>query len=158
MLIVTCYQTPIGVLEIQHDEHYLYRTSFSQAMHCSTSYSLAIQHQIDEELDAYFVCPHHRFNLSYKLQGSRFQRQVWNALMVIPSGQTITYGVLAKRLSTSPRAVGQACKTNPLPIFIPCHRVISQTGLGGYMGSSQIIQHKKALLSHEKAIFCHATQ
>lgn len=150
MLIVTCYQTPIGNIAIQHDEHYLYTAKFTKSQ-ADESYVTPMQQRISRQLDAYFLNPNHRFNLAYKLQGSKFQRQVQNALMVIPCGQTLTYGELARRLDTSPRAVGQACKTNPLPLFIPCHRVVSQTGIGGYMGSSDKIHHKVALLQHEKA-------
>jgi len=56
-------------------------------------------------------------------------------LQSIPYGETRTYGEIAKRLKTSPRAVGNACRNNPLPIIIPCHRVLAATGIGGYDGA-----------------------
>lgn len=149
MLVVSFFNTPLGVLKIQHDEHYLYRCEFSSSDQALEQSKSKLVHDITSELTCYFANSSHRFNLSYKLNGTPFQRQVWNALSVIPSGQTITYGQLAHQLQTSPRAVGQACKTNPLPLFIPCHRVVAQHDLGGYMGSNTDIDIKKSLLDHE---------
>ncbi|HHC71368.1 MAG TPA: methylated-DNA--[protein]-cysteine S-methyltransferase [Thiotrichales bacterium] len=67
--------------------------------------------------------------------GSPFQRRVWSALREIPPGRVLTYGELARDLGSSPRAVGGACRTNPLPIVVPCHRVVSASGIGGYAGA-----------------------
>ncbi|MBF0428588.1 MAG: methylated-DNA--[protein]-cysteine S-methyltransferase [Magnetococcales bacterium] len=64
--------------------------------------------------------------------GTLFQRRVWSALQEIPPGEVETYGHLARRLQTSPRAVGQAVARNPIPILIPCHRVVAARTLGGY--------------------------
>jgi methylated-DNA-[protein]-cysteine S-methyltransferase len=61
----------------------------------------------------------------------------------------MTYGELAKELNTSSRAIGQACRTNPLVLFIPCHRIVSKTGLGGYMGDQKKVSIKSWLLEHE---------
>ena len=67
-------------------------------------------------------------------QGTSFQQLVWSALCDIPVGQTVTYGTIANRIGRpeSARAVGQACGANPIPFLIPCHRVISSTGIGGF--------------------------
>ncbi|MCD6453830.1 MAG: methylated-DNA--[protein]-cysteine S-methyltransferase [Candidatus Aminicenantes bacterium] len=67
-----------------------------------------------------------------KMIGTDFQKRVWKELRKIPYGETITYGELAKKLKTSPRAVGNAVARNRLPLFIPCHRVIGKNGLGGF--------------------------
>ncbi len=84
--------------------------------------------------------------------GTPFQQTLWHALCEIPYGQTMTYGQLAQRLNTSARAVGMACKANPLPLFIPCHRVIGQRGLGGYMGAAPTtLTIKRWLLAVEQA-------
>lgn len=71
------------------------------------------------ELDAYWQDPGHAFDLLYVPQGTPFQLRVWRALLQIPPGQPTTYGALARTLGTAPRAVGQACGANPLPIIIP---------------------------------------
>ena len=104
------------------------------------------------ELDAYWDNPAHRFDLPIVPQGTPFQLRVWHALKAIPVGQPMTYGALAKQLGTAARAVGQACGANPLPILIPCHRVVAASGLGGFMHASTgaPLDVKNWLLSHEK--------
>jgi len=66
--------------------------------------------------------------------GTPFQKRVWKEMQNIPPGQVKTYGDIAKTLKSSPRAVGTACGANPIPILIPCHRVVGQNALGGYSG------------------------
>lgn len=84
-------------------------------------------------------------------QGSVFQRRVWDALLQIPPGQTRTYGELARVLGSSPRAVGGACRRNPIPLFIPCHRVVAANGDGGFAGHTRgrWMDIKRWLLAHE---------
>lgn len=69
-------------------------------------------------------------------EGTVFQKKVWRALRRIPDGKTLSYGELARRVGSSARAVGNACRANPIPILIPCHRVVSVSGMGGYMGAT----------------------
>ncbi len=66
------------------------------------------------------------------VEGTEFEKRVWEEVRKIPYGETITYGELAKRLGTSPRAIGRALNKNPLPLYIPCHRVVAKNGLGGF--------------------------
>jgi len=108
--------------------------------------------QLARELDAYWNNPSHAFDLLFVPQGTSFQLRVWHALMRIPVGQPTTYGALAKCLGTAARAVGQACGSNPLPILIPCHRVVAAHGLGGFMHSSSgtPLDVKTWLLAHER--------
>lgn len=108
--------------------------------------------QLAGELDAYWQNPTHSFDLLFVPQGTPFQLRVWHALMTIPAGQSTTYGALAKLLGTAARAVGQACGANPLPILIPCHRVVAANGLGGFMHSSSgaPLDVKTWLLAHER--------
>lgn len=107
--------------------------------------------QIIDELNHYFINPTFQFTIPYQTTGTVFQKSVWNALMHIPAGKTITYGELAKNLKTSARAIGNACRTNPLPLLIPCHRVLAQQGLGGFSGdrTGEKIAIKQWLLNHE---------
>ena len=149
-LIVSVFTTPVGMLEIAHDEHFIYNSSFTQKV--VTSPANELTSLINRELNAYFSDPHYRFQLSLKPQGSAYQQKVWNALLVIPVGRTLTYGELALKLQSSPRAIGQACKRNPLALFIPCHRVVGKNDLGGYMGNPQAISYKEFLLAHEAQI------
>ena len=81
---------------------------------------------------------------------SAFQKKMRQGLLDIPRGETRTYGELAKSLGTAPRAMGQALGANPLPILIPCHRVVSATGIGGF---SDGLSWKKRLLAFEGATF-----
>ncbi|MDX2163823.1 MAG: MGMT family protein [Gammaproteobacteria bacterium] len=86
------------------------------------------------------------------LNGTDFQKRVWAELLKIPPGKTVTYSDLAKKLHSHPRAIGQACKANPLPVTIPCHRVVGKNNLGGYFGETQgkLLRRKQALLNAEK--------
>ena len=84
-------------------------------------------------------------------EGTVYQRRVWQALLDIPPGQTRTYGALARELGSSPRAVGGACRRNPIPLLIPCHRVVAANGDGGFAGhtSGRWMDIKRWLLEHE---------
>jgi len=84
-------------------------------------------------------------------QGSAFQRRLWARLRAIPRGETLSYGVLARELGSSPRAIGQACRANPCPILTPCHRVVAARGIGGFAGAREggRLAIKRWLLRHE---------
>jgi len=83
--------------------------------------------------------------------GTPFQRRVWAAITRIPCGQVRRYSDLARELASVPRAVGQACGANPLPLLIPCHRVVSTAGLGGFANAREgyLLDTKRWLLAHE---------
>lgn len=104
-----------------------------------------------EQLAAYFLDPDTAFECELAEAGTAFCRRVWQALAEIPPGQVCTYGDLARQLGTFPRAVAAACRANPYPIIIPCHRVVARTGLGGYCGKSAgaALAIKRWLLRHE---------
>lgn len=91
------------------------------------------------------------FEVEFQISGTLFQKKVWQALRQIPVGQVMTYGELAVQLKTSARAVGNACRANPIPLLIPCHRVISKTGMGGFAGNRDglPLKIKAWLLNHE---------
>lgn len=101
-----------------------------------------------DQLDAYFDGESCGFELPFRPHGTPFQHRVWQAMQAIPYGQTQTYGELAQRLGGIARAVGLACGANPIPILIPCHRVVAQAGLGGYSGDGGV-ETKVALLRLE---------
>lgn len=92
------------------------------------------------------------FDLPLAADGSAFERSVWDEMLKIPYGETRSYGDLAAALGAMPQAVGAACGANPIPIVIPCHRVIASGGeIGGFSGG-QGIETKRELLVHEGAI------
>lgn len=105
--------------------------------------------QAYEQITQYLQAPT-SFNLPISLHGTEYQQRVWQAIASIPLGQTRTYGQLAHQIGSGPRAVANACGANQLPLVIPCHRVVAQNGLGGFMQSKPNgLQVKKWLLQHE---------
>jgi len=148
MLIESGFKTPAGWLNIQFDEHYIYRSIFTENP-LAPDHSSAQAQLIAAELERYFKDCNHRFQLKLKPQGTAYQQKVWKALLVIPVGRTLTYGEMAIKLQSSPRAIGQACKKNPIALFIPCHRVVGKNNQGGYMGSADALCYKIHLLDHE---------
>jgi len=102
------------------------------------------------QLRAYLANFQQVFTLPLALPGTPFQQRVWQALCTIPPGQTVTYGQLARTLGSGPRAVGGACRANPVAIIVPCHRVVGAHGLTGYMGQHGLA-YKRWLLTHEGA-------
>ncbi|MDO9267734.1 MAG: MGMT family protein [Methylobacter sp.] len=78
-----------------------------------------------------------RINVKLLKQGSAYRNQVWAALCQIPFGETMTYSALAKKIGSSARAVGNACRDNPYALIVPCHRVVSVSGMGGYCGQTE---------------------
>jgi len=95
--------------------------------------------------------PAFRFQLPIRLHGTPFQRRVWAALQTLQCGETVRYGELAARLGSGARAIGNACRANPLPLIVPCHRVVAKHGLGGFAGDRNggRIVIKQRLLQHE---------
>ena len=110
--------------------------------------------QVCAQLKAYFADPRTRFDLPLAPRGTPFQQRAWRALRRIPSGTARTYGELARTLKSAPRAVGGACRANPIPIIIPCHRVVAANGPGGFMGATRgrAMDIKRWLIEHEAAV------
>jgi len=101
------------------------------------------------QLAAYFSGTLTRFTLPIA-PGTGFQSQIRAAMQAIPFGETRTYGQLAKALNVTPQAIGQGCGANPMPILVPCHRVLGTTTLGGFSAPGGV-ETKVALLRHEGA-------
>jgi methylated-DNA-[protein]-cysteine S-methyltransferase len=100
------------------------------------------------QLDEYFAGERTDFDVRMEMDGTDFQREVWTELTRIPYGETISYGELARRVGrpSAPRAVGQANGRNPIPVIVPCHRVLASNGIGGYGGGLKV---KRQLLAVE---------
>ncbi|HEV3008744.1 MAG TPA: methylated-DNA--[protein]-cysteine S-methyltransferase [Burkholderiales bacterium] len=111
------------------------------------------------QLERYRDDPDTVFDLPLLVEGSPLQRAVWDAMCAIPRGRTRTYGDLARELEAAhfatPRAIGQACGDNRLPIVIPCHRVVAADGIGGFGHATggYLLEAKRWLLMHEAPAF-----
>lgn len=140
--------SPLGPLTIREENGSLVALDWRWSRESEETGLLALAR---EQLAAYFDGRLRSFALPLAPAGTGFQHRVWAAMRDIPYGETRSYGDLAKRLQSSPRAVGTACARNPLPIFIPCHRVVGAGGvLTGYSGGDGLAS-KRFLIDHERA-------
>ena len=106
--------------------------------------------QVSNQIKQYLSKSVISFVLPLDLNGTPYQKKVWQAILEIPYGQTRTYGELAQQICSGPRAVANACGENSLPLLIPCHRVVAKNGLGGFMqGQHNGLLIKRWLLAHE---------
>ena len=110
-------------------------------------------HEIQQQFRQYWLNTDKRININLLIQGSAYRHKVWAELCKIPFGETITYSALARKIGSSARAVGNACRDNPYPVIIPCHRVVSVSGMGGYCGQTEgdFMAIKYKLLDYEAA-------
>ncbi|MBM1221514.1 methylated-DNA--[protein]-cysteine S-methyltransferase [Ponticoccus sp. SC2-23] len=109
----------------------------------------ALAREAAAQIAAYFDGDRREFDLPLR-PAKGFAGRVRQALLAIPFGETCTYGQLAASLGVSPQGAGQACGANPIPLIVPCHRVLARDGLGGFSGGTGI-ETKVALLRHEGA-------
>ncbi len=143
--------TPFGAVAITvHGNQLaieLLTKSPSQSNHQSAHPLVALAY---DQITQYLQQPTTQFNLPLNTHGTAFQQRVWQAIAAIPQGQTRTYGQIASQIGSGPRAVANACGANTLPLVIPCHRVVAQNGLGGFMqGKQNGLLVKQWLLQHE---------
>jgi methylated-DNA-[protein]-cysteine S-methyltransferase len=145
-------RTPFGMLGIHCEDESLTGITFLTPKNKLQSPSDVFAQEVCAQLLAYLDDADFQFDLPLKLSGTEHQLKVWQAMQEIPCGQVQTYGDLAAVVHSSPRAVGQTCGNNPIPVVIPCHRVVSKAGLGGFMHSSDnsILDIKRWLLAHEQ--------
>ena len=138
--------SPLGALTVFEDAGAIVVLEWGRAPAAETS---PLLDEAKRQLDSYFGGRLRVFDLPLQPRGTPFQEDLWRLLAKIPYGTVLTYGALATRLKSAPRAVGGACGKNPIPILIPCHRVLAAGGfLGGYSGGTGI-ETKRALLRHE---------
>jgi methylated-DNA-[protein]-cysteine S-methyltransferase len=145
---------PFGKLGIRCTEEALSAIEFLPASKPTVGPCNALATKAIAQLEAYFADPYFHFYLPLRLAASLHQRKVWQAMQDIPCGQTLTYGELAEQVGSSAQAVGQACGSNPVPVIIPCHRVVSKLGLGGFMrhAEGESLNIKRWLLEHERKL------
>ncbi len=144
--------TPFGAVGIRIDEEWLVGVDLLAALGEPLPPTSSLAREVCEQLRAYFADARFRFDLPLDVNGTDHQKAVWMVMQRIAPGDTLTYGELARRIKSSPRAVGQACGANRIPIVIPCHRVVSRAGLGGFMNAQggDPLAIKRWLLEHER--------
>lgn len=143
------FNTPVGRLLLSIRQDVITKADWVQEHGEEPS----CDHQIKRYLAQYWTNPDIAIPVSLLRQGSAYRHTVWNALCQIPVGETVSYSVLAQKITSAARAVGNACRDNPYPLFIPCHRVVSASGIGGYCGQTEgyFMQVKHQLLAFEAA-------
>ncbi len=140
--------SPLGPLTIVEDDGAIVALEWGWARETASSGLLGLA---GEQLASYFDRDLKQFSLPLAPSGTPFQRQVWASMARIPYGETLSYGGIAEDIDSSPRAVGTACGRNPIPIIIPCHRVVGNGGaLVGYSGGEGV-ETKRYLLAHESS-------
>ncbi|RCS56519.1 methylated-DNA--[protein]-cysteine S-methyltransferase [Parvibium lacunae] len=114
----------------------------------------AFTKEVVAQMEAYLAHPQTVFSVPLATRGTPFQQRLREQMLTIPCGQTQTYGAIAKLLKSGPRAVGQGCGANPFPLLIPCHRIVSASGIGGFARADNgfYIGVKRWLLKHEGAL------
>ena len=151
-----CLKAPFATLGIVADDKHLLGIHFLPAgFAAKTPRTNTIAHLACVQLMAYLDNPNVDFDLPLKLSGSKHQVDVWQGMRKIPAGKTMTYGELAELIGSSPRAVGTACGQNPIPVIVPCHRIVAANGgLGGFMGGKleNPLLIKQWLLKHEGSL------
>ncbi len=145
------FDSPIGRLAIYFEAGAVCELNFLQQADPEASTETSLMAEFSAQLQGYFSSSVSPFSFPVLLRGTDFQQRVWHALQRIPAGEVRTYGQLAKQLHSSARAVGNACRHNPVPLLVPCHRVVSASGIGGFAGSTDgvEIRIKRWLLRHE---------
>jgi methylated-DNA-[protein]-cysteine S-methyltransferase len=150
MTIEFVLSSPIGAIEVIYQELQICKINLD-CQNPPTPPTNDFEKDLVEQLDAYFADPRHRFDLPLKVVGTKHQTAVWTEMSKITSGEVKTYGEIAALIGSSGQAVGNACRANPLPIIIPCHRVVAAHAIGGFAGATQgtLLDIKQRLLAHE---------
>jgi methylated-DNA-[protein]-cysteine S-methyltransferase len=152
-----CVRTPFATLGITAtDTHVTGIRYLAPSLAAKAPRRNTIAYLACVQIQAYLDDPQFVFDLPLQLGGTHHRLAVWEAMQRIPAGKTRTYGELARELGSSARAVGGACGANPIPLVVPCHRVIAAGGaIGGFMGERGEgfeLAVKRWLLEHEGAL------
>ncbi|WP_041083618.1 methylated-DNA--[protein]-cysteine S-methyltransferase [Thermotoga profunda] len=138
------FETKCGYICVCEEDGYVVEIKFNKR--CDGK----IERNIATQFEEYLQGKRQNFDFPVKFSGTEFQKSIWTSLRDIPYGQAVTYKQLSEKFRTSPRAIGQALKKNPLPIYFPCHRVVAKNSIGGFTGG---IEWKKMLLEIEGCKF-----
>jgi methylated-DNA-[protein]-cysteine S-methyltransferase len=149
-----CYiASPVGRLALEADGEALSAVRWAVAGESAPkARATPVLREAAHQLERYFTGRLKKFDLPLAPHGTEFHKRVWAAMSDIPFGETATYGGMAMALGSGPRAVGMACGRNPIPIIVPCHRVLASGGKeGGYSGG-QGLPTKRRLLALEGVV------
>ena len=143
----TVFSSPLGMLEITEEDGELVSILFVSSSTPPTPPSTPLLSKAKKEMEEYFRGERSSFTLPLSPKGTPFQEKVWRELLKIKYGERISYGEIGERIgSKAYRAIGNACGKNPIPLIIPCHRVVGKNNLGGF---SLGIELEKKLLDIE---------
>jgi len=149
------FESPLGRLRVVEAEERITRLTWRDAGEAEKQSEApppgSLLAEAGRQLAAYFAGTRRDFDLPLAPAGSAFQKSVWREMIRIPYGEVLTYGEMAARTGGVARAVGGACGANPIPVIIPCHRVVAGEGLGGYSGRGGL-DTKRRLLVLEGAL------
>lgn len=143
---VLSLETPVGELSIHEDDGQITQLAWGAQGQEQTD----VLQEAKSQLLAYFAGELRQFALPLRIDASPFVQKVCDVMRAIPYGDTMTYGEIADQVGVAAQPVGQACGANPIPIIIPCHRVLSASGLGGFSGAGGV-ETKIELLKLEGA-------
>jgi methylated-DNA-[protein]-cysteine S-methyltransferase len=139
------FHSPVGEITVSEEDGFLVSVDWGWGQdQQKTPLLIEARNQLIE----YFDGQRRAFALQLHLAGTPFQKRVWLEMQSIPYGSVLTYGYVAKKIGSAPRAIGMACRANPIPLIVPCHRIVSASGLGGYSGAGGVFT-KQTLLDHE---------
>lgn len=143
--------TPVGNVGLATTTKGIQVLSYTNARPTKKMPSNGLAAEVHQQLMEYFAVQRINFELPLDAAGTAYQKAVWRQLAKIKFGNVLTYGEVAAKLKSGPRAVGNACRYNPISIIVPCHRVLSKIGIGGYSGCvvGDPIARKQWLLRHE---------
>ena len=151
-LFTAIVPAPFGAMGIRTEAGVLLELTYLPPQFEAKAPADAINKEVVRQVNAYLADPDFQFELPLSATGTVHQRKVWDVINAIPRGEVLTYAQVARRIGSAPRAVGQACGANWVPLVIPCHRVTATGGIGGFAhhdgGFHQNV--KRWLLQHER--------
>ena len=154
-MTICCYlESPVGRLALEADGETLTGVRWANASEraARTGKPSPVLKEASRQLERYFARKLKTFDLPLAARGTDFQKSVWKMMCAIPYGETATYGGMAMALGSGPRAVGTACGRNPIPIIVPCHRVLGRGGKEGGFSGGQGLPTKRSLLAIEGVV------
>ena len=145
--------TPVGRLAIEADHDAVTAVRWAGARERTRDRTPSfVLKEATRQLERYFAKKLKRFDLPLAARGTDFQKRVWAMMRDIPYGETATYGGMAMALSSGPRPIGMACARNPIPIIVPCHRVLGSGGKEGGFSGGRGLPTKDQLLAIEGVV------
>ncbi len=144
-------RTPFAVMGLCCDESGILSLHYLPLTTSELTPQNMLAREAEKQIKHYLKNPKHQFDLHLYAANTPHRKKVRSAVQAIKSGNTVTYLEISKQVSSSPRAVGGACRDNKIPLFVPCHRVVAANGLGGFMGGNgkRLLNVKRWLLKHE---------